>query len=274
MTLSAQNPGRKPPCGLLLWALLAVILVSGCATRQPEAAWPRAFVFGCDTFSYTNELVWEYEFDDATGKVTHHRREPPPTYAQHCFAMCKAARQCFQFADFDPAFPRSDAATYRQVVRRVLAQNPRGARPERRIVIPGFTNLFDFSRDYGWLLREECGGEWVSYVQTGHWRMIFPFSRKHQETTAHRLAASLRGNRPPVVHVLTFPSLTINHALLLFGVRETADEIVFGTYDPNSPEKPATLTFNRRKREFAFPRNHYFTGGPVKVYEVYHRAGY
>ena len=69
-------------------------------------------------------------------------------------------------------------------------------------------------------------------------------------------------------------SLTINHAMLLYGVRESEDLIVFDTYDPNSPEKPTSVTFDRKRREFSFPRNHYFIGGPVKLYEIYHRTGY
>jgi hypothetical protein len=263
---------RALRCGL---ALLAAAWLVGCATsKRGEAMWPRPFVFGADTFSYPNELVWEYHIDDATGRTTHHRREPPATYAHRCFVVAKAARQFFQFAEFDPTLPRSDAASYRRQVRQVISKNPRAPRLDWAILFPGYTNLFQFSQDYQTLLKDECGSAWKSYFQAGHWRMILPFSSGHQETTAHALAASVRRNRPPVVHVLRFPSLAINHALLLHGVKETEHAIAFDAYDPNTPGRPTTLTFDRKTRRFTLPRNLYFAGGLVKVYEVYHELGY
>src|SRR5262249_32488535 len=111
----------------------------------------------------------------------------------------------------------------------------------------------------------ECGGVWRSYFQRGHWRMIFPFSHSHQERTARQLAAELGRNRPPVVHLVRFPSLAIDHAALIFDVKETGDELQFSTYDPNYPEKPVVITYDRRERKFSYPKNSYFLGGPVDI---------
>ena len=86
---------------------------------------------------------------------------------------------------------------------------------------------------------------------------------------AQRLLDSLRHHRPPVVHVVRFPQLSINHALLVFDATETAAEIRFAVYDPNNPLQPATLIFQRTERTFRFPASHYFAGGRVDVYEVY-----
>ena len=91
---------------------------------------------------------------------------------------------------------------------------------------------------------------------------------------AGQLLAHLRQNQPVVVHLARFPKLTINHALVLFDAKETDNQIEFQSYDPNQPESPMKLTFDRATRTFLLPANHYFPGGRVDVYEVYHRWDY
>jgi hypothetical protein len=256
----------------LLVALL--LLAAGCAS-SPKHSFSRPFTFGEDNFAYANELVWEYEFDDATGKMTHRKRVPPPEYTHHCFVVARAAKQFFQNARFEPSLPRADDKTYRKLVRQVVAVSPRKVLPDdRKIVIPGYTNLFEFSRSRAKVLQDECGGAWRSYFQKGHWRMIFPLTRAHQERMSRQLLDSLRRNRPAVVHVVRFPSLAINHSLVVFDAEESSEEIVFRAYDPNHPEKPSPLTYNRGTRRFELPRNPYFVGGRVDVYEIYHAWNY
>jgi hypothetical protein len=260
--------GRARAAGLV-WLLLGLLLAAGCASHPPTGA--RAFDFNKDTFAYANELVWEYHFDPQTGARTTTRREPKPQYTLHCFVVARSAKQFFATAQFDATLPKVDADTYRRLVARVIAQNPRelsGA----KVVIPGYPDLKAFSADHAALLQAECGGAWQSYLQRGHWRMIMPFSRGHQEKMAAQLVASVRANRAPVVHVVRFPQLSINHAMLLFDVAESDREIVFGVYDPNEPAKPTTLTYDRRSRTFNLPVNLYFQGGRVDVYEIYRDA--
>ncbi|MBI3877007.1 MAG: hypothetical protein HY300_13810 [Verrucomicrobia bacterium] len=141
-------------------------------------------------------------------------------------------------------------------------------------MIPGFSDLHSFSETNAGLLKTECGGAWQSYFQRGHWRMIFPFSRRHQERMANQLVPDLKQNRPPVVHVVRFPSLAINHAVVIFDAQESEREVQFAVYDPNDPRQPATLTFDRASRTFSLPRNDYFAGGRVDVYEIYRDALY
>jgi hypothetical protein len=76
------------------------------------------------------------------------------------------------------------------------------------------------------------------------------------------------------VHLVRFPQLTINHAVLLFGVRETPDELEFSAYDPFEPNQPVPLLFNKITRTFQFPRNPYYIGGEVNVYEIYRSWAY
>ena len=248
---------------------LASLLLAGCATSRPSAAGSRHFIFGRDTFAYANELVWEYHFDEH-GKGTHRSRERKSDYTHHCFVVARAAKQFFQNARFDPAQPIADSATYRRRIREVVTTSPRKrVSEEKKIVIPGYANLRAFSQGQEGLLKAHCGGAWQSYFQRGHWRMIWPFSRHQQRQTAEHLMREIKNNTPPVVHLARFPSLTINHAVVLFDVQETADRIEFAAYDPNSPEQPATLTYDRAGRSFSFPANSYFPGGRVDVYEIY-----
>jgi hypothetical protein len=86
---------------------------------------------------------------------------------------------------------------------------------------------------------------------------------------AAKLQKSLLEGRLPIVHVVTFPSLTINHVVMLLGSAEANGKIEFRCYDPNICEAPITLTFDRTQRRFIFPRTHYFPGGPVNAYEIY-----
>jgi hypothetical protein len=261
--------GRRCRAALFLIAVLAAI-TSGCATRNVRGVNERPFAFGRDTFSYRNDLVWEYVFDDTAGKTSHRTKEVRPDYTHHCFVVARSARQFFQFARFDPASPQTDDATYRKLINQVVARDPRrDITEEQRVVIPGFTNLFQFSVGKRKLLQEECGGAWRSYLQRGHWRIIEPFSRGGQEGEARVLMQAIRNRRPPVVHLVKFPQLTINHAVLLFDVTETEKKIEFVAYDPYEVEHPVKLTFDREARQFTFGRNPYFIGGRVNVYEIY-----
>ena len=257
-----------------LLPLLIFALATGCATSS-DHSFSRPFKFGEDTFSYANELVWEYEFDDATGATTHRKRVPEPSYTHHCFVVARAAKQFFQNARFDPSAPKADAETYRKLVQRVVSVAPRRVLPEdRKVVVPGYSNLFTFSQDWGHVLKAECGGAWRSYFQKGHWRMMFPLTRAHQDRMSQQLLDALGRNRPAVVHVVRFPKLTINHSLVIFDATERNGVIEFAAYDPNHPEKPSALTFDPGTRRFHLPRNPYFIGGRVDVYEIYHAWNY
>jgi hypothetical protein len=268
-------PQAFVPKKFSLMALLLALLAAGCASSSHRQSFSRPFVFGQDTFAYANELVWEYDFDDATGKTSHHTRVPPPQYTHHCFVVARAAKQFFQNARFDPAQPRADEKTYRDLIRHVLSVSPRQAlSDDRRTIIPGYTNLSAFSRDWEHLLKQEAGGAWQSYFQRGHWRMIFPLSRAHQNRMARQLLDSVRRNRPVVVHVVRFPSLAINHSIIVYDARESAEQITFEVYDPNDPTRPSSLVFNGANGRFTLPRNGYFTGGRVDAYEIYHAWNY
>jgi hypothetical protein len=248
-------------------SLLALLLLAGCAS-PPEGgfAGPRSFVFQRDTLQFANETVWRYDIDPDTGKTTTVQREPPPEYSHRCFRMSYAARQFFRHAEFNANFAPVSDEHYQRLIRAVLTRGGRAG--GTRIVLPGYEDLHSFSAAKGELLKRECGGAWRSYLQRGNWRMVLPFTRGQQERMAQRLAEKLPAG-PTVVHVFRFPQLTINHALVLYGVREEAGALRFTAYDPNLPETPVEVAFDRGNRAFSLPPSFYFAGGRVNLYEIY-----
>ncbi|MBU6399770.1 MAG: hypothetical protein KGS61_05580 [Verrucomicrobia bacterium] len=228
------------------------------------------FEFDRDTFAFANELIWEYRFDPFAGKTITTRRTPEPAYAHRCFVLVRAARQFFYHARFDDSRPAADERTYRGLIRAVLARSPRTpADASARVVIPGYDGLRRFSRAWEFLLKASCGGAWRSYVLRSHWRMVFPIARGHQARTAARLAGELPRTGLAIVHLVRFPSLTINHGVGLFAAQRTETGFSFQVYDPNDPDRPVTLSFDRARRTFDLPANRYWPGGRVDVIEIF-----
>lgn len=226
----------------------------------------RPFDFSRDTFAFPNELVWEYRIDPVTRQTTTFKNNPPPTYAHHCFVVVRAAKQFFLHAKFAAAEAALADAEYTTRIRQLMRRSPEKASADK-ILIPGFANLRAFTAAKKSLLQANCGGAWQSYVQRGNWRMVFPFSRSHQERAAKSLLARI--GRLPIVHVVTFPRLSINHGIMLFGAIDSEDRVEFTAYDPNIIDRPVKLFFDKATRSFDFPANHYFAGGKVEVYEIY-----
>jgi hypothetical protein len=236
----------------------------------PPAKTPRRFEFARDAFAFPNELLCEYVFPADGGRPRMVAKEPRPDFALRCFPLLRSARQFFHHAEFRPQDPPLAGAEYERRVRAVFRRNPRAPCPAgRRVPFPGYDSLRSFSQDWEKLLKAECGGPWRSYVLRSHWRMVFPISRRHQARTAGQLAQHLAEGRPPIVHVVRFPQLTINHALLLFGLAAGPGEQRFAAYDPNDAGQPAVLTFNEATRTFSLPANRYWPGGRLDVIEIY-----
>ena len=237
--------------------------------RSTAVADRRPFDFQRDTFSFPNELLWVYEYD-ANGKWTTRPRVPKPEYWQHCMLMAQGTKQFFYNVRFDAGRPAADRQTYRKLIGKVIRSNARRTLPEnRKIVIPGYHDLREFSEAQESLLKDGLGGGWRSYFQRGHWRVVFPFTRSHQEQMAEHLLNELQSNQPRVVHLLRFPELSINHAVVFFAAQEDTQEIHFSLYDPNQPSTPRTIAYRKAARTFYFPANNYFPGGRLDVYEIY-----
>jgi len=236
----------------------------------PPVAPARQFDFERDTFSFANELVWEYRLDPATGSMVTLKNNPPRPYTHRCFVMVRSARQFFYHARFEARQPPVAADSYRRLIRQVVGRSPRQpSREPDKIVFPGYDGLRAFSLAQESLLKAECGGAWQSYALRSHWRMVFPISRAHQARTAASLEAALQQNIPPIIHLVKFPALTINHSMILFAVTETGQGFAFQAYDPNNPQQPVPLAFDHKSSRFSLPPNHYWAGGELDIIEIY-----
>lgn len=234
------------------------------------AAGPRPFDFDRDRFAFANELLWEYQVDPTSGRTQFQPRVPKPDYALRCFVLARTARQFLYHARFASNRPAVDEASYRTLIRQVVARNPRTpCAGDRQIIIPGYASLHDFSADREALLKATCGGAWQSYVLRSHWRMVLPLSRAHQIRTATGLVTALAQRRSPIIHLVKFPALTINHGMILFAVTTTPKGHTFAAYDPNQPQAPAALIFDSQSGTFSLPANAYWAGGALKVIEIF-----
>src|SRR5258706_6188351 len=232
MTWHAPGSTTRPSTKSLVGMLFFLVLLLGCASphQLPSASRP-PFNFETDTFAFPNELTWTYEYD-AKGKWTTHTRKPKPAYSQHCFVIARSTRQFYLNARFEASQPVADQATYRRLIQKVVSSNPRKGRSDaEKIVIPGYLNLRSFSQAQENLLKAECGPAWQSYVQRGHWRIVFPFTRRHQQNTARVLLAEIEYGRPVVAHFGRFPQLTNNHPLVVFGATTQKKESQFLAYN-------------------------------------------
>jgi hypothetical protein len=61
----------------------------------------------------------------------------------------------------------------------------------------------------------------------------------------------------------------MNHGIALYRFVESADTIEFTGYDPNIPEHPVILIYEKKRRVFTFAPNIYWGGGIVSVTEIF-----
>jgi hypothetical protein len=257
------------PCVLALGSLACTTTAMRVPAHVTSGLDPRA-----DTFAYANQLRWQYDIGE--------RKETPrpassgvtggqdTDFAHRCAVMVRVVRQFHYAARFDPTLPRVTDAKHKQLLSRVIATDRRRESPvDERVVIPGFANLRELSLAYGPELQEISGGGWRTWLQRGNWRMIFPFTPDHQRRSAESLIASLARGHPPIVHVMNFPQVDLNHTMLIYRGESDAEEIRLYAYDPNDPETETILRYDRRHATFRMPQKPYFAGGTVKAYEVY-----
>ena len=179
-----------------------------------------------------------------------------------------------KFARFDS---RGSTLDDRELAKRIRAVTRRAAWREplaenQRIVFPGYANLRAMSKARGRVLQENVGLGWPSYLRPGNFRMFYEHGSNYQETTHAILDAALDRGELFIAYLSTFPSLTINHAILVYARKQdrSGNKIErYLVYDPNHPEASRELSWSPRERAFSFQKDWDFVGGFVRVYQVY-----
>jgi hypothetical protein len=232
------------------------------------------FRFDRDTFAFQNATVLKYRDGIAFFRPKSDADNPANKYTRRCFVMTRTAMQFCKFARFDPSGnPLNDhelAARIREVVQRAPWIDPL---PEnQRIVFPGYANLREISRARARVFQDNIGGGFMSYFRPSNIRMVFLQSREYQEKIHASLDDALAGGDMFVAFVTTYPKMSINHVILIYGRKKSrsGDELErYFVYDPNHAEAPRELTWSLRERAFAYQKDIDFIGGFVRVYQVY-----
>jgi hypothetical protein len=255
-----------------MWAsarlFLVVLVVSGCASVAPidavvrRAAPPDLLRFGVDTFAFPNESRSK-------------NRGKPDLYANYCFVMARGVTQFQRFARFDPAAPRLASEEYVARVKEVVAQAPYQAPwpADRRIVIPGYASLHEFSRAQEAAVKEGLVGRFWTFVHWTNWRVVFPMPRWQQERVARETLAELAEGRPVQFLVTNFPTWELNHTVLAYAYAlDAIGNVLFTVYDPNDPAEPGRITFDRTERRFEASRLYDTEQGPIRAFRMYYWA--
>jgi hypothetical protein len=263
------------------WAVVALAALPADAasrTRQvasglsknapPASAAPREFDPHKDGFAFANETSFAYGLDEA-GRLTMGRKETPPPFAHRCICMIRGAMKFWKFARFEPRQPKLSAAEYRRRVKELFSltvwRGPRSA--DRRIVFPGYANLWDFSQAQRRMLQEEIGAWLPTYLRVGNWRMASPLTFLTQGHNARVVAGKLPAE-PQGIFLTEFPSM--NHAVLAYAATRLPDgRTRFKVYDPNYPGQPARLDYVPERRLFDFERRFYWPGGYVRMFRIF-----
>ncbi len=237
-----------------------------------------AFRFDKDTFSFANETVYIYPNGYAEKRKLR-PGEKPPAFVLHCFVMSRSAEQFRNFARFDPTQPPPDDETLAHLVRQVTG---RGAwrdplPPDKRIVIPGYADLRALTNARPLIVQKNIGLGWTAYIRVGNWRM-FPYffnSPTQQRHTQERVEDCLARNDLFIAYLTVYPSLAINHAVVIYGRRPATPQdaaagvIHYLVYDPNHPDAPRDMVYDTRKCEFSYQKDWDFVGGKVTVLQSY-----
>lgn len=246
--------------------LLLAVAVSGCASvapmdvavRQPAPLAPVRL--GVDTFAFANESRTKN-----AGK--------PDLYANYCFVMARAVTQFSRFARFDPAAAKLEPEAYTERVKQVVTRAPWDdpLPPDRRVVIPGYASLYEFSRAEEAAVKAGLVGRIWTWVHWTNWRVVFPFPRWHQERVARETLAELQAGRPVQLLVTNLPTWELNHTVVAYTYRLDGDgNVHFFVYDPNDPRAPGRIVFDRSDRHFVAADVFDTRPGPIRAFRMYY----
>jgi hypothetical protein len=261
----------RPQVPSLLVVLSLAFALAGCAVyNPPQAAAPRPFRFESDHFAFANETVWNYVGGEIRPE-SERADAGKPRYARHCFVVARGAVQFWKFARFasseKPVSDEELAQRVRAVASRDVWKEP--LPQSERVVFPGYRNLREFSAAKAGIIEANLGAGWPIYFRPGNYPMIFPTPGGSEARFDGQIRADLALGMPTIVWLYNFPSLSINHAVVLYSARIEAGKTVYKVYDPNYSETPKRLEFDPATERFSYEPTFYFKGGTVTARPVY-----
>ena len=244
-------------------------LFVAAASPRPSTTTP-AFRFDRDTFAFANQTVFEYR--EGRPYARKKSNQWGDVYNRRCFVLCRTATQFYKFARFDPRSAPLDDKALAARIRSVTRQQAWAAPlPEdQRVVFPGYANLREMSKARLHVVQKNIGLGWPTYIRMGNFRMFYRHDLNYQEKTHANLDAALARGDLFVGYLSTYPSLAINHSILVYAQKTASSENEhYLVYDPNHGEAPRQLTWSPREHAFSYKKDSDFIGGFVRIYQVY-----
>jgi hypothetical protein len=264
-------PARAPIASAFLRAAALLLLTAPAALayEAPAAPAPRPLVYPQDTYAFKNETVWNY--GGGTVQNGPDTAKKQRQYTRRCFVLCRSTLQFWKFAAFDPSLrPLGDDAMARRI-REVCARPvwypilPAGS----RIVIPGYHNLREASAARPDMFRANVGNGWSIYFRPGNFPITLPVDRSTEARVNEEIWHDLQMNYPTIIWSYRFPSLKLNHVLLIFAGARDGRGYHYLVYDPNYSDRPGRLEYDSATRSFSYQPTYYFKGGYVNVRAIY-----
>ena len=231
---------------------------------------PRPFRYDTDTFSFANETVWNYvngQVQAESSKNQTRKRD----YTRRCFVVTRAAVQFWKFARFDPLGPPLEREQLAERIREVTGRSvwlPASPRAQR-VVFPGYANLREISAADPSIFQANIGLGWPVYFRAGNMPIVLPVDRETEARLNDEIFHDLHWSWPTIVWLYNFPSLNMNHVVVVFGGEKDGGEFHYRVYDPNYSSGPKRLTYDVDTRTFYYQPTFYFKGGTVNARAIY-----
>ena len=141
--------------------------------------------------------------------------------------------------------------------------------PEQRIVFPGYKNLREISQANAGLFQANIGLGWPVYFRVGNMPIILPVSSSTEARLNQEITHDLAKNDPSILWLYRFPSLKINHVVVVYAGKQEGSLYRYTVYDPNYADGPKELRFDASTRTFSYQPTFYFKGGDVTARAIY-----
>jgi len=115
------------------------------------------------------------------------------------------------------------------------------------------------------------GGFVLTFIHWTNWRVTFPVTGGQQERVARETLAELDAGRMVQLLVTNLPKVELNHTVIAYDYRIYEGRFIeFIVYDPNEPEEPGWVAFDRAERSF-FASGVYDTEpGAIRAFRMYY----